>query len=141
MKMLRTPDERFAGLPDFPFGPHYSDIANAADTPLRLHHLDEGRRDAALSAAAWRAELVLPLPQNDPAAAANGHRVLAPDLIGFGRSDKPAVRGDYTFERHVDWMTAWILGLDLNGITLFCQDWGGLIGLRLVARFPERFVA
>jgi haloalkane dehalogenase len=74
-----------------------------------------------------------------PRLVARGHRVLAPDLIGFGRSDKPAARTDYTFERHVDWASAWLRSLDLKGITLFCQDWGGLIGLRLVARFPERF--
>ncbi|MEQ1653150.1 MAG: alpha/beta fold hydrolase, partial [Hyphomicrobium sp.] len=71
--------------------------------------------------------------------AANGHRAIAPDLIGFGRSDKPAARADYTYERHVAWMSAWLVKQDLKNITLFCQDWGGLIGLRLVAAFPERF--
>jgi haloalkane dehalogenase len=68
-----------------------------------------------------------------------GHRVVAPDLVGFGRSDKPARRDDYTYERHVQWMSDWLTQLDLTGITLFCQDWGGLIGLRLVAAFPDRF--
>jgi haloalkane dehalogenase len=71
--------------------------------------------------------------------AARGHRVVAPDLIGFGRSDKPSARTDYTYERHVAWMVAWLLALDLRDITLFCQDWGGLIGLRLVASLPDRF--
>ncbi|MCE3290327.1 MAG: haloalkane dehalogenase, partial [Caulobacter sp.] len=66
-------------------------------------------------------------------------RVLAPDLIGFGRSDKPADKADYSYEKHVAWMSAWLTALDLKDITLFCQDWGGLIGLRLVAAFPERF--
>jgi haloalkane dehalogenase len=70
---------------------------------------------------------------------ANGRRVVAPDLIGFGQSDKPSERGDYTYERHVAWMSQWLVALDLKDITLFCQDWGGLIGLRLVAAFPERF--
>ena len=140
MKVLRTPDERFAGLPDFPFMPRYSDVATETGTQLRLHYLDEGRRDGALALLlhgepSWcylYRKMIPPL-------VANGHRVVAPDLIGFGRSDKPALRSDYTFERHVDWMSAWLLGLDLKGMTLFCQDWGGLIGLRLVARFPERF--
>jgi haloalkane dehalogenase len=71
--------------------------------------------------------------------AARGHRVVAPDLPGFGRSDKPADQSDYTFERHVRWMSDWLAATRLSGITLFCQDWGGLIGLRLVAAFPERF--
>jgi haloalkane dehalogenase len=72
---------------------------------------------------------------------AKGHRTVAPDLIGFGRSDKPAERMDYTYERHVGWMSDWLTQLDLQGVVLFCQDWGGLIGLRLVAAFPERFAA
>ena len=74
-----------------------------------------------------------------PPLVAAGHRVVAPDLIGFGKSDKPADRNDYTYERHVEWMSDWLTTLDLTDITLFCQDWGGLIGLRLVAAFPERF--
>ena len=68
-----------------------------------------------------------------------GYRVVAPDLVGFGRSDKPSSTADYTYERHVDWMSHWLMTNDFSDITLFCQDWGGLIGLRLVARFPERF--
>lgn len=74
-----------------------------------------------------------------PIFTAAGHRVLAPDLIGFGRSDKPTQRSDYTYQRHVDWMAAWLEALDLTGITLLCQDWGGLIGLRLLAQMPLRF--
>jgi haloalkane dehalogenase len=140
MDILRTPDARFAELADFPFAPHYAEIANAGGPPLRLHYLDEGPRDAAPvlllhGEPSWSylyRHMIPPL-------VARGHRVLAPDLIGFGRSDKPTSRTDYTFERHVDWMSAWLTGLDLTNITLFCQDWGGLIGLRLVARFPERF--
>jgi haloalkane dehalogenase len=140
MKVLRTPDERFASLPDFPFAPHYADVAAEAGTRLRLHYLDQGLRDGAPvlllhGEPSWcylYRKMIPPL-------VANGHRVLAPDLIGFGRSDKPALRSDYTFERHVDWMSEWLLERDLKGVTLFCQDWGGLIGLRLVARFPERF--
>jgi haloalkane dehalogenase len=140
MKVLRTPDERFAELPDFPFAPHYAEIETGQGTRLRLHYLDEGPRDGSPvlllhGEPSWcflyRKMIALLLER--------GHRVLAPDLIGFGRSDKPAERSDYTFERHVDWMSAWLTQLDLTGLTLFCQDWGGLIGLRLVARFPARF--
>jgi haloalkane dehalogenase len=140
MQVLRTPDARFAGLKDYPFAPHYFEMANGAGPSLRMHYLDEGPRDAAPvlllhGEPSWSYlyRHIIPL------LVARGHRVLAPDLIGFGRSDKPAARTDYTFERHVDWTSAWLTSLDLKRITLFCQDWGGLIGLRLVARFPDSF--
>jgi haloalkane dehalogenase len=142
MHILRTPDERFANLPNFPFAPNYAEITDPDGTPLRVHYIDEGPKDAAPilllhGEPSWcflyRRIIKLLL--------AHGHRVVAPDLIGFGRSDKPAARVDYTYERHVAWMSAWLTALDLHGITLFCQDWGGLIGLRLVAAFPERFAA
>ncbi len=142
MQVLRTPDDRFEALADWPFAPHYTTITDADGTALRLHHVDEGPRDGP----------VVLLMHGEPSWAylyrkmiagltARGYRVVAPDLIGFGRSDKPAARADYTYERHVAWMSAWLTGIDLKGITLFCQDWGGLIGLRLVAAFPERFAA
>lgn len=140
MKVLRTPDAAFDRLVDYPFAPNYREVA-AADTPkLRLHYVDEGPLDAAPilllhGEPTWSylyRKFVPPL-------AAKGHRVLAPDLIGFGKSDKPAERADYSYERHVAWMSDWLTQMDLNGITLFCQDWGGLIGLRLVAAFPDRF--
>jgi haloalkane dehalogenase len=138
--VLRTPDARFENLAGWPFAPHYAEITDADGTALRLHYVDEGPRDGA----------VVLLMHGEPSWAylyrniisglvAKGYRVIAPDLIGFGRSDKPAARTDYTYERHVAWMSAWLTGLDLKDITLFCQDWGGLIGLRLVAAFPERF--
>lgn len=141
MDVLRTPDDRFAGLPDYPFAPHYLQIADRQDgTVVRLHYVDEGPRDAAPvllmhGEPSWSylyRKFIAPL-------AAAGNRVVAPDLIGFGRSDKPAAREDYTYERHVAWMSDWLVALDLRAITLFCQDWGGLIGLRLVAAFPDRF--
>lgn len=141
MQVLRTPDERFDSLPDYRFSPNYLTVTDRLDaTPLRIHYLDEGPRDAAPillmhGEPSWSylyRKFVPPL-------AAAGHRVIAPDLIGFGKSDKPVEREDYTYERHVAWMSDWLLSLDLNNITLFCQDWGGLIGLRLVAAFPERF--
>ena len=140
MDVLRTPDDRFDCLADYPFAPHYATVVADDGTPLRLHYLDEGPRDAAPillmhGEPTWSylyRHFVGPL-------VAAGHRVIAPDLIGFGRSDKPASRADYTYERHVDWTAQWLTALDLQQITLFCQDWGGLIGLRLVAAMPERF--
>jgi haloalkane dehalogenase len=140
MDVLRTPDTRFDGLDGYAFAPHYATITADDGNALRLHYLDEGPRDAAPilllhGEPSWSylyRKFVGPL-------VASGHRVVAPDLIGFGRSDKPAARSDYTYERHVDWMAQWLTGVDLRDITLFCQDWGGLIGLRLVAAFPDRF--
>ncbi|MBC7505976.1 MAG: haloalkane dehalogenase [Sandarakinorhabdus sp.] len=141
MQVLRTPDARFEALEDYAFAPHYSTVTDAATAaPLRIHRIDEGPADAAPvllmhGEPSWSylyRHFVPPL-------VAAGHRVVAPDLIGFGKSDKPGARGDYTYERHVQWMSDWLMGLDLTNITLFCQDWGGLIGLRLVAAFPERF--
>lgn len=140
MNILRTPDARFEGLADWPYAPRYAEVRDADGTVLRIHYVDEGPRDGA----------VVLLMHGEPSWAylyrhviaglvARGRRVIAPDLVGFGRSDKPAKRTDYTYERHVAWMSAWLTGLDLKGVTLFCQDWGGLIGLRLVAAFPERF--
>jgi haloalkane dehalogenase len=140
MQVLRTPDERFAGLEGFGFAPHYAGIVDADSNALRIHYLDEGPADAAPVLLMHGEPSWCYLYRNfvGPLVAA-GHRVVAPDLIGFGRSDKPAARTDYTYERHVAWMSAWLLQLDLRNITLFCQDWGGLIGLRLVAAFPDRF--
>jgi len=140
MEVLRTPDARFEGLADWPYAPRYLDVENPDGPTLRIHYVDEGPRDG---------PPVL-LMHGEPSWAylyrhviaglvAKGCRVIAPDLIGFGRSDKPARRTDYTYERHVAWMSRWLTGLDLKDLTLFCQDWGGLIGLRLVAAYPERF--
>jgi haloalkane dehalogenase len=135
MEILRTPDERFADLPGFPFAPHYVEVDG-----LRVHHVDEGPREG---------QVVLMLHGEPswsylyrkmiPAFVAAGHRAVAPDLVGFGRSDKPAAREDYTYERHVRWMRGVVEALELRDITLVCQDWGGLIGLRLVAEIEDRF--
>jgi haloalkane dehalogenase len=140
MDVLRTPDDCFADLADFSYPPNYTEITDADGTALRVHFVDGGPADAS----------PILLMHGEPswcylyrhiigALVARGHRVIAPDLIGFGRSDKPAAQDDYTYERHVAWMSAWLLAQRLNEITLFCQDWGGLIGLRLVAAFPDRF--
>ena len=137
MEALRTPDERFADLADYPFAPNYHEVA---DGGLRLHHLDEGPRDAPVvvmmhGEPSWSYLYRHMLP---PVVAA-GCRVLAPDLIGFGRSDKPTRQEDYTYERHVAWMLDWLDALAVRDAVLFCQDWGGLIGLRLVAARADRF--
>jgi haloalkane dehalogenase len=140
MHILRTPDSRFENLPDWPYQPHYSDITDASTgQDLRMAYVDEGPRDG-------RTVLLLHGEPSwsylyrhmIPALVASGHRVLAPDLIGFGRSDKPADRNDYTYERHVAWLSQWFTDVDAREVTLFCPDWGGLLGLRLVAAFPER---
>ena len=140
MLVLRTPDDRFAGLTDYPFAPHYLTVIDADGTDLRLHYLDEGPRDGPVVLLMHGEPSWSYLYRNFiPVLVGRGYRVVAPDLIGFGKSDKPADRNDYSYERHVAWMRDWLIALDLTGITLFCQDWGGLIGLRLVAAFPERF--
>ncbi|CAN5200695.1 haloalkane dehalogenase [soil metagenome] len=140
MNVLRTPDARFEALTDWPFTPRYFDLPGQDGATLRLHYVDEGPRDGAPVLLMHGEPSWAYLYRNIiPALLAKGRRVIAPDLIGFGRSDKPAARTDYTYERHVAWMSAWLTGLDLTGLTLFCQDWGGLIGLRLVAAYPERF--
>jgi haloalkane dehalogenase len=136
MKIYRTPDARFDALPDWPFAPRYQTISDG----LRIHYIDEGPRDGrpVLMMHGEPTWAYLYRKMIGPVAAA-GHRVLAPDLIGFGRSDKPLARRDYSYAGQVAWMREWIEALDLRGIILACQDWGSLIGLRLVAAMPERF--
>ena len=137
MKVLRTPDERFTSLPDFPFAPHYVELRDG----IRVHHLDEGPADAAPvlllhGEPSWSYLYRTMIP----VLVAAGHRCIAPDLVGFGRSDKPSEQDDYTYQGHVDWMQELLFEhLDLRDITFFGQDWGGLIGLRLVAADPDRF--
>ncbi len=140
MDTLRTPDSRFAGLEGYPFEPHYLDVVAAGVPPVRMHYLDEGPRDGAPvvllhGEPTWSylyRSMIGPL-------ADAGHRVLAPDLIGFGRSDKPTRTGDYTYQRHVEWVTSWLTTLDLRDVTVVVQDWGSLIGLRVAAENPDRF--
>jgi haloalkane dehalogenase len=137
VEFVETPAERFAGLRDHPFAPHF-EVVDAAG--LRMHYVDEGPRGVAPvvllhGEPSWsylyRAMV--------PIFAEAGHRVLAPDLVGFGRSSKPVARGDYSYARHCAWVRTWIERLELREITLFCQDWGSLVGLRLVGEMPERF--
>ena len=132
---LRTPEICFEGLHDFPFAPHYTEVGG-----LRIAHIDEGPRDGALvlllhGEPTWSYLYRTMIP----VLVAQGFRVIAPDLVGFGRSDKPAHKSDYSYLRHVQWMTAWLVANDLRHINLFCQDWGSLIGLRMAAENPERF--
>ncbi len=142
MEIYRTPDSRFADLPGYPYPPYYHHVpvGDGTGLTLRMHFLDEGPADGAVvilmhGEPSWS---YLYRSMIDPLVAA-GHRVLVPDLIGFGRSDKPTSADDYSYQRLVDWVETWLLDLDLRGITLFCQDWGGLIGLRLVAGHADRF--
>ena len=135
MKSLRTPDNRFDNLPDYDFTPNYVGIDG-----MRMHYVDEGPKDA---------EPIL-LMHGEPSwsylyrhmippITAAGYRAIAPDLIGFGKSDKPTRQEDYSYASHVAWIRQFIEQLDLNGITLVCQDWGSLIGLRVAAENEQRF--
>jgi len=140
MKALRTPDERFKNLKGFPFEPIYAEVPDGEGGRLRIHYIDEGPRTAdpvllMHGEPSWSYLYRKMIPILMEA----GNRVVAPDLVGFGRSDKPAQRSDYTFQRHVDWMQAWLDQVDLKRITFVGQDWGGVIGLRLVANQPECF--
>ncbi|MFZ4478718.1 MAG: haloalkane dehalogenase [Rhodoferax sp.] len=135
-KILRTPEARFAHLSDFPYLPHYAQVGG-----LRVAYIDEGPRDAPVvllmhGEPSWS----YLYRKMIPVLLAAGYRVVAPDLVGFGRSDKPAHKADYSYLNHVEWMKAWMEGVDLQQVTLFCQDWGSLIGLRMVAEMPQRFV-
>ncbi len=135
MRTVRTPDDRFEDLPDYNFEPHYTKVSG-----LRMHYIDEGPEDG---------EPVLLLHGEPswsylyrhmvPPLAAAGLRVVAPDLIGFGRSDKLVSKSDYSYAGHVAWIREFVESLDLTGITLFCQDWGSLIGLRVAAENGQRF--
>lgn len=140
MRVLRTPEERFENLTGFGFQPHYLHVADGEGGTLRVHYLDEGPPSAApVLLMHGEPSWCYLYRKMIPIIADAGYRAVAPDLVGFGRSDKPAEFGDYTYQRHVDWMRAVIDQLELNEITLVCQDWGGLIGLRLVADQTGRF--
>lgn len=136
MRVYRTPDERFAALPDWPYAPRYRDLADG----LRVHYVDEGAREAqpVLMLHGEPTWGYLYRRMIGPVVEA-GFRAVVPDLIGFGRSDKPLDRAAYSYAAEVAWMRQWIEALDLQDIILACQDWGSLIGLRLVAEMPGRF--
>ncbi len=139
MHVLRTPDSRFENLEGYPFVANYLDVAASDTQPLRMHYLDEGPDDGPPivllhGEPTWSYLYRTMIP---PLADA-GNRVLAPDLIGFGRSDKPSRIEDYTYQRHVEWVTSWFERLNLKDVTLFVQDWGSLIGLRIAAEQGDR---
>ncbi len=140
MDYVRTPDDRFKNLPDYDFAPNYIEVDAGDGTNLRMHYLDECPRDGQLilclhGQPSWSFLYRKMIPLLTSA----GHRVIAPDLVGFGRSDKPTRGADYTYANHSAWLRGFIEKLDLQAITLVCQDWGGLLGLRLAGLSPERF--
>ena len=135
MKLLRTPDKMFKNLPEFPYNPNYIDVDG-----IRIHYIDEGPKDS---------EVVL-LMHGEPSWSFlyrhmipilidAGFRIIAPDLVGFGRSDKPTEQSDHSYRKHVEWLTKVVILLNLKNITLYCQDWGSLIGLRVAIENQERF--
>jgi haloalkane dehalogenase len=140
VQVLRTPDERFDDLPGYPFEPSYIDVQTAGLPPLRMHYVDAGPRDAPV-VLLLHGQPTWSFLYRDVIAglASAGLRVIAPDNIGFGRSDKPTDPTEYTFARHVDWMHSLVRSLDLSGVTLVAQDWGGPIGFSVLAREPARF--
>lgn len=140
MKLLRTPDERFIDIPAFPYRPEYLNVHDEQLGELRIAYIDEGPQDGPIilcmhGEPSWSFLYRKMIPVFIEA----GFRVVAPDLIGFGRSDKPTTRSAYSYKNHVTWMSHWLTRLELSNITLVAQDWGGLIGLRLVAEMPSRF--
>jgi haloalkane dehalogenase len=140
MEILRTPDDRFERLPEWPYEARYVEVPSGDGSRLRIHYVDEGPSNAAPvlllhGEPSWSFLYRKVIEQITGA----GLRAVAPDLIGFGRSDKPVKRSHYTYQRHVDWMGGFIEELGLNNITLVGQDWGGLIGLRIAAEDEGRF--
>ena len=138
MELIRTPDECFENLYQYDFAPNYQEITDANGNTIRVHYLDEGPSDG---------ETILCMHGQPswsylyrkmiPILTAAGYRVLAPDLVGFGRSDKPTKREDHSYQNHVDWMCSWLDAIGETNVNLMCQDWGGLIGLRVVGARPR----
>jgi haloalkane dehalogenase len=136
MIILQTPAERFENLKDYPFAPNFVKIS----TNLQMHYVDEGEKSNPVvlmlhGEPSWSYLYRKMIPIVREA----GFRVIAPDLIGFGKSDKIVEKEEYSYQSHVEWMTSFIQTLDLQDITLVCQDWGGLIGLRVAAENESRF--
>ncbi|MCB1303644.1 MAG: haloalkane dehalogenase, partial [Leptospiraceae bacterium] len=137
MEFLRTPDDAFANLPDYDFAPHFHILDESG---MRMHYVDEGPSTGKVALLlhgepSWSflyRKMIPPL-------AKAGFRVIAPDLVGFGKSDKPTAQEDYTYQTHVDWLKSFLNGLELSEINLFCQDWGGLLGLRIAGEEPHLF--
>ena len=140
--ILRTPDGRFTNLPDYPWAPNYVDVKTPDFPAVRMHWIEAGSGEVGTvlllhGEPSWSFLYRKMIPTFERA----GFRAIAPDLIGFGKSDKPADRNDYTYARHVGWILSFMQELELEGVHMVCQDWGGLIGLRLLGTVPERFAA
>ena len=140
MKVLRTPDKYFNKIKNYPFKPIYTNIFSEDGTELRIHHIDEGPKDGPILLAmhgqpvwSYLYSKMIPILNE------YGIRVIAPDLIGYGKSDKPSSRDDYSYQNQVDWMNQWLTNNNLQNLTFFGQDWGGLIGLRMISDHPDRF--
>ena len=141
MKVLRTPDKCFEKIKDYPFSPVYTNIFAKDGTEIRIHHIDEGPKEGPILLAmhgqpVWSYLYSKMIPILNDA----GIRVIAPDLVGYGKSDKPSSRNDYSYQNQVDWMNQWLVKNDLNDLVFFGQDWGGLIGLRMIADNPDKFI-
>ena len=141
MKVLRTPDKYFEKIKGYPFSPIYTDIFAEDGTEIRIHHIDEGPKDGPILLAmhgqpVWSYLYSKMIPILNDA----GIRVIAPDLVGYGKSDKPSSRDDYSYQNQVDWMNQWLVKNDFNDLIFFGQDWGGLIGLRMIADNPDKFI-
>lgn len=138
MQIVRTLDERLENLKDYPFEAHFLEVDGGDGTSLRMHYLDEGQGETILCLHGQPSWSFL-YRKMIPILVAAGYRVVAPGLVGFGKSDKPVDRAEYTYANHVAWVTQALEALDLSGVTLVCQDWGSLIGLRVVAENERRF--
>ena len=138
MEFVRTSDDCFTDLKGYPFEPNYLEIDAGDGTPLRMHYLDEGQGEVILALHGQPSWSYL-YRKMIPILTGAGYRVIAPDLVGFGKSDKPVDRKDYTYAGHVAWLTAFVEQLDLSEITMICQDWGSLLGLRVLAENTHRF--
>jgi len=141
MKVLRTPDKYFEKINDYPFSPVYTNISAQDGTEIRIHHIDEGPKEGPILLAmhgqpVWSYLYSKMIPILNDA----GIRVIAPDLVGYGKSDKPSSRDDYSYQNQVDWMNQWLVKNDFNDLIFFGQDWGGLIGLRMIADNPDKFL-
>ena len=141
MKVLRTPDKYFEKIKDYPFSPVYTNISAQDGTEIRIHHIDEGPKEGPILLAmhgqpVWSYLYSKMIPILNDA----GIRVIAPDLVGYGKSDKPSSRDDYSYQNQVDWMNQWLVKNDFNDLIFFGQDWGGLIGLRMIADNPDKFL-
>ena len=140
-EVLRTPEARFDVVKDFPYAPRYV-VSEVHSAPVRIHYVDVGPRDARDTILLMHGEPSWSYLYRFmiPTLVEAGFRCVAPDLVGFGRSDKPSKKTDYSYERQVNWISDFVVKTGLQNVTLFAQDWGGLVGLRVAARYPERFL-